>query len=314
MSGPMAIRDAYGFALEKLGGINPQAVVLEADVGASSKSAAFGKAYPERYFNVGIAELNMTAMAAGFASCGLIPFVNTFAVFLTTRASDPIHSLVAYDNLNVKLCGAYSGLSDSFDGASHHAICDLALMLSLPNMTVLSPCDPVEAEKAVFAAAEHPGPVYLRLSRAPAPVLFGENYDFAVGRGVVLRNGKDVTLAATGYMVHKALEAASLLEKEGVSARVVDFHTIKPLDISLLLRCANETGAVVTAEEHSLFGGLGTAVSQALATGNARVPVEMAGLAGYAESGPYEALLSKYGLDARAIAAKARAAISRKLR
>ncbi|MEG2203577.1 MAG: transketolase family protein, partial [Oscillospiraceae bacterium] len=189
MAKQIAIRDAFGAALEKLGHQNPEVVALEADVGGSTKSILFGKSFPERYFNVGIAELNMVSMAAGMASSGLIPFVNTFAAFMSGRAGDPINGLIAYDSLNVKLCGTYCGLSDSYDGASHHATSDLALVRSLPNMTVISVCDAVETEKAVFAAAALDGPVYLRLSRAPATVIFDESYDFRIGKGVVLRDG-----------------------------------------------------------------------------------------------------------------------------
>ncbi len=198
MPDKVSIRDVYGAALKKLGQQEERVVVLEADVGGSTKSAVFGKAFPDRYFNVGIAELNMAAMAAGFAYAGKIPFVNTFSVFLTTRASDPISSMIAYDHLNVKLCGAYSGLSDAYDGASHHGIFDMAFVRSLPGMTILSVCDPVETEKAVFAAAEIEGPVYLRLSRAEAPVLYSEDMVFTPGKGILLREGADVSLLATG--------------------------------------------------------------------------------------------------------------------
>ena len=307
----IAIRDAYGAALEKLGKVNDKVIALEADVGSSTKSIIFGKAFPDRYFNVGISELNMVSMAAGFATCGLIPFVNTFAVFMCTRSSDPIGSLISYDNLNVKLCGTYSGFSDSYDGASHHAITDIAFVRALPNMTVISVCDAVETEKAVFAAAAHNGPVYLRLSRAAAPVIFDDNYNFEIGKGVTLRHGSDVTIVATGYMVHKALEACDLLKAEGISARVVDIHTIKPIDADLIETCARETGAIVTAEEHSICGGLGSAVAEVVVD-RYPVPMEMVGVTEYAESGDYEALLSKYHLDAAAIAAKAKAAIAKK--
>ena len=311
MSKQIALRDAYGDALAKLGGKNPKVVVLEADVGSSSKSIVFGKAFPERYYNVGISELDMNSMAAGFASCGLVPFANTFAVFMTLRGGDPINSLICYDKLNVKLAGTYCGLSDSYDGASHHSTADIAMMRALPNMTIISVCDAVETEKAVFAAAALEGPVYLRLSRAPAPVIFDESYDFRVGKGVVLADGADVTLVATGYMVHKALEAARLLAEENISARVVNIHTIKPLDEELIARCAGETGAVVVAEEHSIYGGLGSAVAEALGR-RCPVPLELVGTTGYAESGDYEELLIKYGMNAMSIAHMAKAAIARK--
>lgn len=311
MSQEIAIRDAYGAALAELGKENQQVVVLEADVGSSSKSIEFGKKFPERYFNVGIAELNMNAMAAGFAASGLIPFTNTFAVFMTMRGSDPINSLIAYDKLNVKLAGTYSGLSDSFDGASHHATSDMAVMRSLPNMTVISVCDAIETKKAVFAAAKYQGPVYLRLSRAAAPVIFEESYPFEIGKGVTLREGTDATIVATGYMVHKALKAADLLKEEGIMVRVVDIHTIKPLDQELVLACAKETGAIVTAEEHSVYGGLGSAVAEVLVE-NCPIPMERVGIQEYTESGPYEDLIVKYGLEEKAIANKVKRVIQRK--
>lgn len=311
MAKKIAIRDAFGNALEKLGAQNDKVVALDADVGSSSKSIVFGKRFPDRYFNVGISELDMVAMSAGFASSGYVPFVNTFAVFMTTRAADPVNSLIAYDSLNVKLCGTYCGLSDSYDGASHHALSDLAFVRSLPNMTVISVCDAVETEKAVFAAARMDGPVYLRLSRAEAPVIFDDSYVFEPGKGVILRDGADVTIIATGYSVHKSLEAAELLEREGIRARVVNLHTIKPIDRELIVSCARETGAIVTAEEHSVYGGLGSAVAEVLAS-SCPAPVEFVGLTGFTESGDYEALLQKYQLDAPAIARKAKAAIARK--
>lgn len=307
----VAIRDAYGQALKKLGEQNSKVVALEADVGSSSKSILFGQAFPERYFNVGIAELNMMSMAAGFASSGLIPFVNTFASFMTTRASDPINSLISYDHLNVKIAGTYCGLSDSFDGASHHAISDLAFVRTLPGMTVLSVCDAVECEKAVFAAAEWDGPVYLRLSRAGAPVLFDETYPFEIGKGVVMREGTDVTIFATGYMVQKSLEAAELLSSQEISAKVVNIHTIKPIDRELITACARETSCVVTVEEHSIFGGFGSAVAEVLAA-QYPVPMEFVGLDCFAQSGPYEPLLAEYGLEKNSIAAKAKTVLTRK--
>lgn len=307
----IAIRDAFGEALKNLGRIDENIVALEADVGGSTKSAVFGKEYPERYFNVGISEMNMVAMAAGLATQGYVPFANTFAVFLTTRGADPIQSLIAYDNLNVKLAGTYCGLSDSYDGASHHAITDIALMRAIPNMTVISVSDAVETEKAVFAAAKHEGPVYLRLSRAEAPVFYDESIDFEIGKGITVKEGKDVTIIATGTILHKAIEAAKLLEKENISAKVIDIHTIQPIDKDLIISCAKNTGAIVTVEEHSIYGGLGSAVSEVLASEYPTV-VEMIGATGFAESGDYEALLEKYGYSAKAISEKCKKAIARK--
>ncbi len=308
----IAIRDAYGEALLKIGGENKDIVVLEADVGSSSKSILFGKEYPERYFNVGISEGNMVAMGAGFAAAGKTVFVNTFATFLTLRAGDPVNSLVAYTNLNVKLAGTYAGLSDSYDGASHHAISDIALMRSLPNMTVISVCDAVETAKAVKAVADYNGAVYLRLSRAPVETIFDESYNFEIGKGVQLTEGSDVTIVATGYMVQKSLEAAKLLKEKGISARVLDIHTIKPIDEELLVKCAKETGAIVTAEEHNVIGGLGGAVSEVLIK-EYPVPMEFVGVEDqYAESGDYELLLEKYGLSANNIVSKVEKVLKKK--
>ena len=309
-----AIRDAYGEALQKIGRENKNIVVLEADVGSSSKSILFGKENPERYFNVGISEGNMTAMAAGFASAGKIPFINTFATFMTLRAGDPINSLIAYSNLNVKLAGTYAGLSDSYDGASHHAISDIALMRSLPNMTVLSVADAVETEKATRAAVEYKGPVYLRLSRAAVPIIFEESYKFEIGKGVQLTEGNDVSIIATGYMLQKSLLAAEELKSRGIQARVVNIHTIKPIDRKLLIKCAMETGAVVTAEEHSVIGGLGGAVAEVLVK-ECPVPMDFVGVEDrFAESGDYEKLLEKYGLSVQNIVAKVESVIKKKNR
>ena len=309
-----AIRDVYGETLAQLGRENKDIVALEADVGSSSKSIVFGKEFPNRYFNVGVAEANMVAVAAGLATTGKIPFANTFAAFMVLRAADPVRSLVAYTKLNVKLAGTYAGLSDSYDGASHHAIADIAFMRALPNMTVISVSDPVEAELATRAAAEFKGPVYLRLSRAEVPVVLDKaSYDFKIGKGVTLVDGGDLTIVATGYMLIKALEAAEILAAKGIKARVVNIHTIKPIDRELLIACARETGAIVTAEEHNVLGGLGSAVSEVLA-GNCPVPIEFVGVEDrFTESGDYEKLLAKYGLSADNIVARAQKVLKRKL-
>lgn len=307
----IAIRDAYGAALKELGEQNTKIVGLEADVASSTKSGIFGKAFPERYFNVGISELNMVSMAAGFAREGMIPYVNTFAVFMTTRGADPIQSLIAYDNLNVKLCGTYCGLSDSYDGASHQAITDLAFVRAIPNMTVITAADGAETRKAVFAMAEHDGPVYLRLSRAEAPVYYSDDMDFQIGRGITVREGGDVTIITTGTVLHKAIQAADLLGAEGIRATVVDMHTIKPIDRNLVIECAGRTGAIVTVEEHSIYGGLGSAVAEVLVE-NKPVSMERIGAVDFAESGDYGELLVKYGYSPQAIAGKCRAVIRRK--
>jgi len=300
----ISIRDAYGDALAELGAENNKVVVLEADVGSSSKSIVFGKAFPSRYYNVGISELNMNAMAAGFASCGLIPFTNTFSVFMTLRGGDPINSIIAYDNLNVKLAGAYCGLSDSYDGASHHSIGDIAILRAIPNMTVISVCDAVETRKAVFAIAEHIGPVYLRLSRALAPVIFDDNYIFEIGRGVIVEDGTDVTIISSGQVLHECIKASEILKSKGISARVVNIHTIKPLDKDLILRCARETKAIVTVEEHSVFGGLGSAVAELCAVKFPK-PMEIIGITEFSQSGDYYELYKKHGLTCDQIAEKA---------
>ena len=311
MANSIAIRDAYGEALLKLGMKNDKVVALEADVGGSTKSCVFGMKFPERYFNVGISELNMVSMSAGFASEGLLPFVNTFAVFMTTRGADPIQSLIAYDKLNVKLAGTYCGLSDSYDGASHQAITDISFMRALPNMTVVSVSDAILTEKAVMALAEYEGPAYLRLSRAPAPVFYNESIEFQIGKGIKVMEGDDVTIIATGTVLHSAIKAAEQLAEEGIKATVIDMHTIKPIDEELIISCAKKTGAIVTVEEHSIYGGLGSAVAEVLAN-QYPTPVEFIGATDFAESGDYEKLLEKYGYSSKTIIEKCKNVMKRK--
>lgn len=311
MSEKIAIRDAYGEALLALGKENEKLVVLEADVGGSTKSVLFGKAYPERYFNVGISEFNMVSMATGFETQGFVPFVNTFAVFLTTRGIDPIQTLIAYDQMNVKLAGTYAGLSDSYDGASHQAITDMAFIRSIPNMTIVSVSDAVETRKAVKAVAEYEGPVYLRLSRAPAPIFFDDAYDFQIGKGVEIQRGKDVTLMATGTILHNTIAAAKILKEKGIEATVLNIHTVKPIDEEIIVSAAQRTGAVVTVEEHSIYGGLGSAVAEVLSR-ECPTPMAFVGATEFAESGDYDQLLEKYGFGATAIADKAMEVIRKK--
>lgn len=301
----IAIRDAYGYALKELGKRNSRVVALEADVGGSTKSKLFGEVYRDRYYQVGISELNMVAMAAGMASAGLIPFVNTFSAFLATRGGDVIQSLIAYDNLNVKLAGTYVGMSDSYDGASHHAITDVAFLRAIPGMVIITPSDEIMTKKAVFAASSYDGPVYLRLSRAASPVMYKQNASFEIGKGIKYREGKDVTIISTGTLLAKAVEAANQLEKEGIRAEVIDIHTLKPFDEELVIQSARKTGAVVTVEENSIWGGLFSAVSEAL-IGTYPVPVAGIGLNDFAESGDYEQLLTKYGFSAQNIVSKVR--------
>jgi len=294
-----AMRQVYGETLVELGKTYPNLVVFDADVANSTRTILFGEVYPDRFFDVGIAEMNMAAMAAGISTTGMIPFVNTFACFMVLRCGDPIRSLISYTKLNVKLAGTYAGLSDSYDGASHHSILDIAFMRALPNMVVISPADGEEIKAATEAAVQHKGPVYLRIHRNECPDIPENDFQpFVLGKGKVLKEGKDITLVATGYMVHRAMEAARTLEDQGVSARVVNIHTVKPLDTELLEKCAKETGGIVVAEEHSIHGGLGGAVAEAVGSLNP-VPIEFVGVKDtFAESGDYQTLLEKYGLTA----------------
>ncbi len=309
-----AIREVYGAALAELGNTNENIVVLDADLSGSTKSKMFGQAHPERFFNMGIAESNMVSTAAGLATTGKIPFVNTFTVFLTTLGLIATRAQVCYGNLNVKFGGAYCGMSDALDGASHHATEDIAVMRSLPNMTLIAPADANATRWATRQAADINGPVYLRLSRDVYPDLYPEEYPFQVGKGAIVRDGKDVTVIACGLLVHKAIEAAEALEKEkGVSVRVVDMYSIKPIDKDLILRCAEETGAIVTAEEHNVLGGLGSAVSEVLAWGGCAAPTEFVGIQDtFTESGPYQELLAKYGVDAAGVRAGIEKVLARK--
>ena len=310
---PKAIREVYGTALAELGDTNENIVVFDADLSGSTKTAIFRKAHPERHFNMGIAEANMVATAAGMSTVGKIPFVNTFTVFLTSLGLLSARDQICYANLNVKFGGAYCGMSDALDGASHHATEDIAIMRALPNMRVLVPSDAASTRWVTKFAVENYGPMYLRLSRDVYPDLYPEDAVFECGKGNIVRDGSDVTVIACGIMVHKALEAAELMAQEGVSVRVVDMYSIKPIDAELILRCAKETGAIVCAEEHNIFGGLGSAVSEVLARGGAGAPTEFVGIQDvFTESGPYKELLRKYGLDAEGVAAGIRKVLARK--
>ena len=308
-----AIREVYGNVLKELGETNKDIVVLDADLSGSTKSAFFGKAYPERFFNMGIAESNMVATAAGLSTTGKIPFVNTFTVFLTTLGLIAARGQVCYGNLNVKFGGAYCGMSDALDGASHHALEDIAVMRTLPNMKVIVPSDAASTRWATKYAVDTYGPMYLRLSRDVYPDLYTADTKFELGKGAIVRDGSDVTVIACGLMVHKALEAAELMAEKGVSVRVVDMYSIKPIDRELILKCAAETGAIVTAEEHNIFGGLGGAVSEVLAWGGAAAPTEFVGLQDtFTESGKYGDLLHKYGIDAEGVIAGIEKVLQRK--
>lgn len=308
-----AIREAYGEALAKYGAINKNVVVLDADVSGSTKSALFKAVAPERFFNVGVAEANMVGMAAGFSAAGYIPFVNTFAVFLTTLGLLPIRAFASYSNANIKLAGGYSGLSDSFDGPTHHALEDIAIMRTMPNVRVFVASDVVMTDWLTKHAIDTPGPVYLRLSREAMSDIYEPGTTFEEGRGKLLLEGSDVTLVGCGIMTGVALEAAKLLKNEGISAAVVDMFSVKPIDLELLAECAKRTGAIVTAEEHNVIGGLGGAVSEALHRINALVPLGFVGVDDrHAECGPYGPLLAKYGLDAATLASKAKETIALK--
>lgn len=308
----IATRDAYGEALAELGAVNENIVVLEADLSKSTKTSDFKKVYPERFFNMGIAEQNMIGTAAGFAAAGKTPFASTFAVFAAGRAYDQIRNSIAYPNLNVKIAATHAGLTVGEDGGSHQMLEDIALMRALPNMTVFVPADGIETKQVIKAAAELEGPVYIRLGRPKVPVLFGDDYKFEIGKGVVLKEGTDVTLIGTGIMVSKAMEAAELLAAEGISAAVVNISTIKPLDAELIIAQAQKTGAVVTCEEHTICGGLGSAVAEVLVE-NCPVPMARVGVEDkFGESGLPDELLEKYGLSASNIAAKAKAVIAKK--
>ena len=297
----ISTRAAYGEALRDLGAQDERVVVLEADIGKSTRSAIFGDAFPERYFNVGIAEQNEMAVAAGLSSCGKVPFVSTYAVFASMRACEQVRTFVAYPRANVKICPSHGGLTPGNDGPTHQATEDLGIMRTIPNMTVCMPSDATMAYKAVFAAAELEGPLYLRLTRDGIPVIYDDDLDFTFGKAIVLRTGADATIIANGDMVTQALQAARALAAEGVDVTVIDMHTVKPLDESCVIEHCAGKPFVVTVEDHQINGGLGSAVAEVLVE-NCPVPMKRIGLRDtFAESGPYLELLKKYGMDAAAI-------------
>ncbi|MFA5114138.1 MAG: transketolase family protein [Candidatus Margulisiibacteriota bacterium] len=308
-----ATRDAYGRVLAELGKENKDIVVLDADLSVSTKTCTFAKAFPDRFFDLGIAEQDMIGTAAGLAAAGKIAFASTFAVFASGRAWDQIRMSVAYTRLNVKVVVTHAGITTGEDGASHQANEDIAIMRAIPNLTVVVPADALETEKVIRAAVALYGPMYIRLSRPKTPVITeGVNYEFKIGRGVVLKEGKAATIIACGMMVGKALAAAEILGKAGIDARVVNMHTIKPLDKELIVRCARETGAIVTAEEHSILGGLGGAVAEVVVE-NETVPMARVGLHDvFGESGTPDELLVKYGLTPENIVTAVQAVLKRK--
>ena len=312
MAQNIATREAYGNALAEFGS-DTRIVVLDADLSKSTKTDTFKKKYPERFINMGIAEANMMAVAAGMATCNKIVFASSFAIFAAERACEQVRNSICYPRLNVKIGATHAGISVGEDGASHQAIEDMAIMRAIPNMTVISPSDAVETRCAVKAAIELDGPVYLRLGRLAVPVIFDESsYKFELGKGVTVADGSDVTIIATGLMVHTALEARELLAGEGINARLIDIHTIKPIDRDIIIKAAKETGAIVTAEEHTVIGGLGSAVAEVLVQ-NYPVPVKFVGIQDkFGRSGKPYPLMELYGLTAKNIAENAKEAIKMK--
>ena len=301
----MATREAYGKALAEFGAKYPDLVVLDADLANATKTNSFQKVFPDRHIDCGIAECNMMGIAAGLATVGKIPFASTFAMFASGRAYEQVRNSIGYPHLNVKIGATHAGITVGEDGASHQCLEDMALMRAIPGMVVINPSDAVEARAAVQAAIEYVGPVYLRFGRAAVPIINDrEDYKFEIGKGEILREGSDVTIVATGICVSSALEAADKLAADGISAEVINIHTIKPLDTELIVKSAKKTGKVVTAEEHTIIGGLGGAVCEALSE-KAPTPVLRIGVNDvFGESGTAAALVAKYGLDGAGIYAK----------
>ena len=297
----IATRESYGKALLELGAEMPNLVVLDADLAGSTKTGVFGKAYPDRHFDCGIAEGNMMSIAAGLAAAGMVPFASSFAMFAAGRAYEQVRNSIGYPHLNVKIGATHAGITVGEDGASHQCLEDLALMRGIPGMVVMCPADDTEARKAVRAAVKHDGPVYIRFGRAAVPVVFDEDYDFQIGKGSVIREGKDVSIIANGLCVASAIEAAEMLAKDGIDAEVVNICTIKPLDEDLIVKTASKTGKVVTAEEHSIIGALGSAVAEGLSE---KCPTKMYRIGVrdvFGESASAEVLLHKYMLDGEGV-------------
>ena len=297
----IATRESYGKTLLELGAEMPNLVVLDADLAGSTKTGVFGKAYPDRHFDCGIAEGNMMSIAAGLAAAGMVPFASSFAMFAAGRAYEQVRNSIGYPHLNVKIGATHAGITVGEDGASHQCLEDLALMREIPGMVVMCPADDTEARKAVRAAVKHDGPVYIRFGRAAVPVVFDEDYDFRIGKGSVIREGKDVSIIANGLCVASALEAAEMLAKDGIDAEVVNICTIKPLDEDLIVKTASKTGKVVTAEEHSIIGALGSAVAECLSE---KCPTKMYRIGVrdvFGESASAEVLLHKYMLDGEGV-------------
>lgn len=308
----IATRESYGNALSELGK-EYDIVVLDADLSKSTKTDTFKKEFPERFINMGIAEQNMMSTAAGLASCGKVVFASSFAMFAAGRAFEQIRNSICYPNLNVKIGATHAGISVGEDGATHQCLEDIGIMRTIPNMVVINPADDVEARAAVKAAVLHDGPVYLRFGRLAVPVLYDEaEYEFEIGKGVLLKEGTDVSIVATGLMVEPAMEAAKTLSEEGINARVINIHTIKPIDREILVKAAKETGAIVTCEEHNIIGGLGSAVAEVLCE-EAPVPMERIGVKdAFGKSGVPADLLKEYGLTAEDIVSACKKVIEKK--
>ena len=306
----VATRDSYGNALTELGAQHENLIVLDADLAGATKTSIFKKAYPERHIDCGIAEANMMGIAAGLAATGKVPFASTFAMFAAGRAFEQVRNSIGYPKLNVKIGATHAGISVGEDGATHQCNEDIALMRTIPGMVVINPADDVEARAAVAAAYEHEGPVYMRFGRLAVPVFNDEeNYKFELGKGITLREGKDMTIIATGLSVYESLEAAKMLAADGIDARVINIHTIKPLDEELVIKAAKETGRVFTVEEHSVIGGLGSAVCDALSATHPTKVTKIGVEDVFGESGPAVELIHKYGLDAEGIYNKIKASL-----
>ncbi len=307
-----ATRDAYGKALVELGEKNDKVIVFDADLAAATKTGMFKKAFPDRFYDTGIAEGNMMGVAAGLASCGYTVFASSFAMFAAGRAFEQIRNTIGYPHINVKIGATHAGISVGEDGASHQCCEDIALMRTIPGMTIINPADDVEARLTVLAAAEMQGPVYMRFGRLAVPRVFDENYKFEIGKGTYLAKGSDVTIVATGLMVERAISAVELLKAEGINASLINMATIKPIDKDILIDAAKTTGCIVTAEEHSIIGGLGSAVAEVLSEAYS-VPVLRVGVEDtFGKSGPALELLEIFGLNAQNIVEKAKKAIALK--
>ena len=304
----IATRDSYGNALVELGKEHENLIVLDTDLAGATKTCTFKKAFPERHWDVGIAEANMTGIAAGLATCGKVPFISSFAMFAAGRAFEQVRNAIGYPHLNVKIGATHAGISVGEDGATHQCLEDIALMRTIPGMVVINPCDDVEARAAVKAAYDHVGPVYLRFGRLAVPVFNNEeDYKFEIGKGIVLKEGTDVTIFATGLCVNEAVEAEKMLAADGINAEIINIHTIKPIDRELVVASAKKTGKVVTVEEHSVIGGLGSAVCDVLCEEAPTKVLKIGVNDVFGESGPALELIQKYGLDAQSIYEKVKA-------